>query len=202
MNDRKSNSPAASDILGRPGEIDTSLDRARHLIQFWQELGPEGWFDKNDEVDRRFCDLCCDLHFAAARRECEHWVNDAEGGLALLILLDQFPRNVFRGTGHMFATDPLARHYARRYIDTGLVEHIDPALRLFVCLPFAHSEALDDQNLAVALYQQYAPENLHWAEHHRDIIKRFGRFPHRNASLGRPTTPEEQAFLDGGGFTG
>lgn len=189
-------------LFGRNGKVDTSVTRAQKVVEFWQGLGPAGWFEKNDEVDRRFADLFMDLHFAAARRECEHWIDDATAGLALLILLDQFPRNVFRRTGHMFATDPLARHYARCYIDAGLMEKIDAPLRLFVCLPFVHSEALEDHDYALTLYRQHAPDNLQWAEHHRSIVQRFGRFPHRNASLGRATTPDEQLFLDDGGFAG
>lgn len=178
------------------------LDRARDVVNFWRSVGKDGWFAKNDEVDRLFKEQFYDLHFAAARRELEHWIEDPDGALALVLLLDQFPRNVFRNTGHMFATDPLACHYARRIIESGCVEQVDPELRLFICLPFVHSEALSDQDYALGLYRRHASDSLDWARHHRSIIERFGRFPHRNACLGRATTPEEQAFLDEGGFTG
>ncbi len=178
------------------------LDQARAVVTFWTALGPEGWFTKDDAVDRRFREQFHDLHFAAAAGQCAHWLADATGGLALLLLLDQYPRNAFRGTGHMFATDGLARHYARLYIASGLVDEIPAPLRLFACLPFVHSENIEDQNTAQQLYPRYAPQQLDWAQHHQRIIVRFGRFPHRNASLGRDTTPEEQAYLDNDGFKG
>ena len=179
-----------------------SANRAGAVIEFWRDVGSEGWFKQNERVDQRFRDLFYDLHFAAARQECEHWLTQPESGLALMLLLDQFPRNVFRNTAHMFATDALARRYARRFLDSGLIEHVDADLRLFVCLPFVHSEALSDHDYALTMYQRYAPDSLNWLEHHRSIIVRFGRFPHRNAALGRTTTPEEQQFLDDGGFGG
>lgn len=178
------------------------LHQANDVVQFWRDVGKEGWFARNDAVDRRFGELCYDLHFSAARRQCEHWLEDPDAALALMLLLDQFPRNVFRDTGHMFATDPLARHYARRIIENGCIEQIDRDLRVFVCLPFAHSESLSDHDYVAPLYQRYAPDSVGWATHHRDIIVRFGRFPHRNRALGRTTTQEEQIFLDDGGFTG
>jgi uncharacterized protein (DUF924 family) len=102
----------------------------------------------------------------------------------------------------MFATDALARYYAHVVIDSGKIEHIEKALRSFVYVPFMHSETLSDQEYAVDLYTKFARDSLSWAVEHRDIIRRFGRFPHRNASMGRDTTAEEQAFLDGGGFAG
>lgn len=179
-----------------------SPNQADAVIEFWHDVGSEGWFKKDETVDQRFRDLFYDLHFAAARQECEHWLSQPNSGLALMLLLDQFPRNVFRNTAHMFATDPLARHYARRFLDSGLIEQVDADLRLFVCLPFVHSEALTDHDYALTVYQRYAPDSLGWLEHHRSIIVRFGRYPHRNATLGRTTTPEEQEFLDSGGFGG
>lgn len=129
-------------------------------------------------------------------------MNEPEGALALLILLDQYPRNTFRGTAHMFATDPLARVYAARMIDEGMDRLIDPALRAFCYLPFEHSEQPDDQQRSLALNKQLDANTYHWAKEHADIIERFGRFPHRNAALGRVTTEEEEAFLQGGGFSG
>lgn len=179
-----------------------SLEQAGAVIDFWTELGPEGWFARNDDVDRRFREQFHTLHFAAAAGHCAHWLGDARAGLALLLLLDQYPRNAWRGTGHMFATDGLARHYARLYLASGLVDRIAPELRLFACLPFVHSESMEDQEFALEVYARHAPEQLKWARHHCDIIRRFGRFPHRNASLGRKSTPAEQAYLDEGGFTG
>jgi uncharacterized protein (DUF924 family) len=125
-----------------------------------------------------------------------------EGALALMVLLDQFPRNCFRGTGHMFATDPLARYFARKAFDAGHVAQVAKELQIFFVLPFEHSEDLADQHLCVELSAPYGEEFMKYAIDHRDIIERFGRFPHRNPALGRETTPEEQAFLDGGGFSG
>ena len=126
-----------------------------------------------------------------------------EGALALLILLDQFPRNMFRGAARAFATDPLARAIAAGALLKGFDAQVPPEMRGFFYLPFMHSEDLADQERCVALYQAAGDaDGLKWAQEHADIIRRFGRFPHRNAVLGRASTPEEQAFLDSGGFAG
>lgn len=138
---------------------------------------------------------------AAAARKLDAWMETAEGALALLILLDQFPRNMYRDTAHAFATDPLARSFARRAVAAGYDQAVEPAMRAFFHLPYEHSETLGDQEEGVRLMAGDA-EQVKWAILHRDIIQRFGRFPHRNAALGRNTTPDEQAFLDGGGFAG
>ena len=121
-----------------------------------------------------------------------------------MILLDQIPRNVFRGSGHAYATDPLARHYAARAVERGFDREVDPALRVFFYMPFEHSE---DARRPGALGRtgrhrseaRAGDDYLDYARRHRDVIARFGRFPHRNRELGRATTPEEQAYLDGGG---
>jgi len=112
------------------------------------------------------------------------------------------PRNIFRGTGHAFATDPLALSLARRGVDAGLDRAVAQDLRVFVYLPFEHSEALADQQRAVALFEALGdPMYLRYAQAHQEVIERFGRFPHRNRALGRDSTPGEQAWLDaGGGF--
>src|SRR5690554_4714288 len=102
-----------------------SFDQARDVIEFWRDVGSEGWFAKSDAVDQQFSERFYDLHFAAARRQCEHWATQPESNLTLILLLDQFPRNVFRDTAHMFATDPLACHYARRFLDSGHIRQID-----------------------------------------------------------------------------
>ena len=172
------------------------------ICGFWREAGPDRWFAKDVAFDAAFRSRFQDAHFAAARLELDAWADDAEGALALMILLDQFPRNAFRGTAHMYATDPLARHFANRAIDRGLDHQLEPEVRVFLYLPFSHSEALADQERAVALYTALGSDDTDWAIMHHDIIARFGRFPHRNATLGRETTAEEQAFLDGGGFSG
>lgn len=177
-------------------------DAAQAVVAFWRDAGPDRWFKKSPEFDRHFREGFLEEHLAAARRERDAWAGSAEGALALLILLDQFPRNVFRGTGHMYATDPLARHFAHRLLAAGFDQAIEVPLRLFCYLPFAHSENLADQRRSVDLHRGMGRPWLDHAEGHLDIIERFGRFPHRNPLLGRDTTPDEQAFLDQGGFAG
>ena len=173
------------------------------LVAFWKEAGPSKWFAKDDAFDARFRERFEAAHFAAARRELDPWAGTAEGSLALLILLDQFPRNAFRGTGHAFATDPLARMFAVRAVDGGQDAAVGNDLRRFFYLPFQHHEDRASQERQLALFQRMerAPGDR-WAEHHHDVIARFGRFPHRNRVLGRKTTPEEQVFLDADGFRG
>lgn len=178
------------------------MKTASEIVAFWREAGMDNWFGGGEAFDLECRALLEDEHFAASQREFEHWLDGAEGALALLILLDQIPRNVFRGSAHSYATDPLALHYADRAIAAGLDAQIDPGLRLFMYLPFEHSEAVADQDRALALITALGNDNLlGYAKAHRDVILRFGRFPHRNAELGRVNTPEEQAWLDaGGGF--
>ena len=172
------------------------------VVGFWRDAGPEAWFRKSDAFDEAFRTRFLDAHMAAAARSLDHWAETAEGSLALLILLDQFPRNAFRGTAHMFATDPLALHFTRLALSQGHDQAIAAALRAFFYLPLEHSEALVDQVRCVDLCHPLGSQTHDYAIIHRDIIRRFGRFPHRNAVLGRETTPEEQAFLDSGGFSG
>ncbi|MEI9421743.1 DUF924 family protein [Mesorhizobium sp. Cs1299R1N1] len=176
--------------------------RALSVTKFWRDAGEDAWFEKNNAFDADFRDGFLDLHYAAARREYDDWSGCAEGSLALMILLDQFPRNCFRGTGHMFATDPLAKHFAQKAVAAGHDVVLEPEVRVFLYLPFEHSENLADQELSVELHTARAEFNLKYALEHRDIIQRFGRFPHRNRMLGRETTAEEKAFLDDGGFSG
>lgn len=173
----------------------------QHVIDFWREAGPSTWFIRDDAFDARFREAFADAHWAASRRELEHWMDTADGALALLLLLDQFPRNCFRRSGHAYATDPLARHYAARAVEAGLDTQVDPALRVFVYLPLEHSEDMADQRRSVELMRGLSEEYLKYAVAHLDVIERFGRFPHRNRELGRDSTPDEQAWLDaGGGF--
>lgn len=175
---------------------------AEAVIAFWKQAGPKRWFAKDDEFDATFRDSFHATHMQAARGELEDWLTTADGALALLILLDQYPRNAFRGTAHMFATDPLARLYARKMVDAGLDQQVEPQLRAFCYLPFEHSEDPQDQQRSLALNQQLDASTYHWAKEHADIIERFGRFPHRNGVLGRTSTDEERAFLKAGGFAG
>jgi uncharacterized protein (DUF924 family) len=177
--------------------------RPADVVAFWTEAGPARWFARDEAFDAEFRRRFEAAHFAAARRERDGWTATAEGSLALLILLDQFPRNAFRGTAHAFATDPLARHFARLAVETGQDQALDPTLRPFVYLPFQHSEDMVHQVRSLALFK-VLPRRAddRWAEHHHAVIARFGRFPHRNAALGRDTTPEEAAFLAEDGFSG
>lgn len=179
------------------------MDVAAHVVEFWKEAGPAKWFARDDAFDAQFRQLFLDEHFAAASRAREHWLGSAEGALALMLLLDQFPRNCFRGTAHSYATDGLARHYAMRAIEEGLDLQLVPKLRAFIYLPFEHSEDPLDQGRSVAMFDVLGDkEYLQYAELHRDIIRRFGRFPHRNAVLGRFPTAEELDYLAEGGFAG
>ena len=172
------------------------------VIAFWREAGPQKWFNGGEVFDAQCRSSLLDAHHAAARREHEDWMQTADGALALLVLLDQIPRNIFRGSGHAFATDPLALYYARRAIEAGFDREVDPDLRAFMYLPFEHSEDIADQRRAVALFTPLGnAEYTKYAHAHLDVIEKFGRFPHRNRALGRINTPEEQAWLEaGGGF--
>ena len=174
------------------------------VVAFWKEAGPSKWFAKDEAFDVLFRERFEAAHFMAARRELDQWAETPEGSLALLILLDQFPRNVFRGTGHAFATDPLARMFVRRALEAEHDLQTEGDIRRFFYLPFQHSEDRADQERQRELFQtrmDRKPDDR-WAEHHHDVIARFGRFPHRNRALGRETTSEEQAFLDEDGFRG
>ena len=175
---------------------------AADVVAFWREAVPDRWFEKDDGFDAEIRDRFLETHEAAAEGKLSAWEGNAEGALALLILLDQFPRNMFRGQARAFATDPLARAIAAGSLVRGFDAQVAPEMRGFFYLPFMHSEDLADQERAVALYTAAGDDNLKWAIRHADIIRRFGRFPHRNAVLGRATTAEEQAFLDDGGFSG
>src|SRR5262249_4550606 len=140
---------------------------------------------------------------AAAAGALAQWEETPDGALALTIALDQFPRNMFRGQARTYETDVLARAIAGRALARGFDAQVRRGLRQFFYLPFQHSEDLADQERCVELARRHGDDEfLKYAERHADIIRRFGRFPHRNAMLGRTTTPEEQAFLDAGGFAG
>lgn len=175
---------------------------AGEIVRFWRDAGPKAWFTKADTFDGRCRGLELE-HHAAARRELTAWETDAEGALALVLLLDQIPRNIFRNSAHAFATDPLAQGVAMRAIDRGFDTATDSALRLFFYLPFEHAEDLALQERGVVLTEAMGDADyLKYAILHRDIIARFGRFPHRNPALGRKSTPEELAFLAESGFAG
>jgi uncharacterized protein (DUF924 family) len=176
---------------------------AAEVVKFWTEAGPDRWFTKDDAFDAEIRRRFLATYEAAADGKLAAWETTAEGALALMILLDQFPRNMFRGSARAFATDAQARAITAAALLRGFDAQVPADLRGFFYLPFEHSENMADQERGIALYTAAGDaDNLKWAQIHHDIIQRFGRFPHRNAVLGRTTTPEEQAFLDGGGFAG
>jgi uncharacterized protein (DUF924 family) len=182
-----------------PGTSATPAD----ILAFWRDAGPDRWYRRDDafdaEVRRRFLDLWRQ----AAAGELSSWQANDDGALALVIVLDQFPRNMFRAQARTYAADALARDIARRALARGFDRDVSSADRQFFYLPFMHSEDLADQEHCVALARDYGNDEFtEYAEQHADIVRRFGRFPHRNAMLGRATTPAEQEFLDGGGFAG
>jgi uncharacterized protein (DUF924 family) len=175
---------------------------AGEIVRFWRDAGPKAWFTKNETFDGR-CRGFAVEHHAAARRELANWEMEAEGALALVLLLDQFPRNMFRQSPHAFATDVLAQGVALRAIERRFDAATDSFLRIFFYMPFEHAEDLALQERGVTLVEQMRDaEYAKYAVLHRDIIARFGRFPHRNPVLGRKSTPEELQFLAEGGFAG
>ena len=175
---------------------------AMAVVDFWRAAGPKLWFAKDADFDRRFREHFLSSHEAAARGDLAGWPGTAVGALALVLLLDQLPRNAFRGSPRMYATDSMARRVAHAAIEAGHDRAVDLELSLFFYLPFGHCENLADQERSVELARRLGQPNLSHAERHRDIIRRFGRFPHRNPILGRATTEEEQRYLEGGGYAG
>lgn len=183
------------------------MSSPQDVIECWLRHGPEAWFSRSEALDAEIEADYADLHFKASRCELSDWEETPEGTLALLLLLDQFPRNLFRGSAHSYATDPLARTTAHRALAKGFDKRVEPVLRPFFYLPFEHSEEMEDQRFSVSLFEKHRDETgdvepLKWAIVHLELIERFGRFPHRNAALGRQTTAEEQAYLDDDGFKG
>ena len=173
------------------------------VTRFWREAGKEAWFRKDAAFDDALRARFLDAHMAAARRELDRWLDECDGALALVLLLDQIPRNVFRDTAHMFATDPLARWAADKAIAAGHDQTVEKELQPFFYLPFEHSESATDQARCVALFVATGDAyNIKWAKLHADIIARFSRFPHRNAVLGREATAAERTFMEEGGFSG
>jgi uncharacterized protein (DUF924 family) len=179
------------------------IARPEEIILFWKDAGPEKWFAADPSFDETVRTRFLETYEAGMRGELENWERSAYGALALVLLLDQFPRNMFRGTPRAFEGDEKAKQVADRAIAEARDKAVDPALHTFFYMPYMHSEALSDQERCVALMAEGGTEeNIKYAEIHRDAIARFGRFPHRNAILGRESTPEEIAYLEGGGFSG
>ena len=172
------------------------------VLRFWREAGPDKWYAKDEVFDAHVRATFLATYEAAADGKLAPWEATAEGALALVIVLDQFPRNMFRGDARAFAADATARAVANRALKRGYDQDVSAEERGFLFLPFMHSEDVNDQQRCVELYRAAGDENLKYALEHAEVIRRFGRFPHRNAVLGRTTTPQEQAFLDEGGFSG
>jgi uncharacterized protein (DUF924 family) len=173
---------------------------AGEILKFWFGLDRKVWFEKNDAFDALLRQRFLALYELGAAGRLPSWKQSPASGLALVVLLDQFPRNMFRGSARAFATDPLAREAACVIADKGWDKAMTPDERLFAYLPFEHSESLADQERCFALMKEISvfeetADLPKWAEAHLVIIRRFGRFPHRNAALGRVNTPEEEEFL-------
>ena len=181
----------------------TGDSRIGDVLSFWREAGHERWYTPDAGFDATVRDRFFILWQDAAAGRLSSWEDSDDGTLALVIVLDQLPRNMFRGDVRAFSSDSLARQVANRALAHGVDRRIEPPLLQFLYLPFMHSEELADQSRCVELFRAGDnAENLEYAEVHADIICRFGRFPHRNRILGRITSPQEQAFLDAGGFSG
>jgi uncharacterized protein (DUF924 family) len=182
--------------------VNLNMSANDDTLRFWFDEHPKDWFVKNPAFDAEIRKRFLALHERAAAGRLEHWAQDPRGCLALVILLDQFPRNMFRGEARAFATDPLARAAARVILERGWDRQMTQPEQLFAYLPYEHSESLEDQDLSCELMREFDAEQRRYAERHRDIIRRFGRFPHRNSSLGRENTAAEIEFLKqpGSGF--
>jgi uncharacterized protein (DUF924 family) len=172
------------------------------VLDFWINAGKEKWFDGDEEFDHAFLEGFLPLHEAATRGDLAEWNTTPVGALSLILLLDQFPRNAFRGTPRAYSSDALARQTAEAAIAAGHDRQFDSVLRGFFYMPFMHSENVADQDQSVALQRDLSWDWRRPAARHHDIIKRFGRFPHRNRILGRESTPDELRYLDEGGFSG
>jgi uncharacterized protein (DUF924 family) len=170
------------------------------------------WFGASREADSAIGERFVPSVEAAARGELDSWARAPRSALALVLLLDQFPRNLWRGTARAFANDARALYTAKEAVARGDLAHLAPLEQAFLALPFQHSESLADQREAVRLLSDIArtaapawhpllEHYLGFAKRHRALIERFGRFPHRNRVLGRPSTTEEEAYLAGGGVT-
>ena len=174
-----------------------TIKTAQQLITFWfsKRVRPL-WFNATPEFDAELRKEYLETYQAAINGELAHWADRAEGALALVICLDQLPLNMFRGQAESFAGEAPARQVAATAIVEGLDQALTPMQKAFLYMPYMHSEDLADQDRALELFEQAGlTDNLHWAKHHRGIVARFGRFPHRNAILGRESTAEELAWL-------
>ncbi|WP_062227157.1 DUF924 family protein [Aureimonas frigidaquae] len=181
---------------------ETILD-PQEIVDFWRDAGPQKWFEKDGAFDETIRQRFGDVYERAALGDLDVWAEEPIGALALVLLFDQFPRNMFRDTPRMYATDARARDIALAALERGDAEHLPEDVNQFLVLPLMHSEALADQDACVAWMERIGTqENQDFARHHREIVASFGRFPHRNAILDRESTAEERRFIADGGFTG
>ncbi|MFS8147937.1 DUF924 family protein [Rhizobium sp. BR 249] len=182
----------------------TTIRTPREIYDFWfVRCGPELWFRPPPELDVEIRDVFRDTHLALAAGVSDEWRADPLSRLAAVIVLDQFPRNIYRGTGLAVATDGLALREAKLALADGADRAVEDACRTFFYLPFEHAENLDEQERSVALFTALGDEEyLDFAIRHRDVIAAYGRFPHRNAMLGRESTAAELDYLaqPGAGF--
>lgn len=177
---------------------------AEEILDFWLKAGPAKWYAKDDAFDEEIRHRFGHLWEKAAQGDLTHWTSAPRTALAVIILLDQFPRNMFRNDGRAFSTDGKAKSAACYAIDRGWDMRIAEPERQFFYMPFMHSENSADQDHCVRLMLERLPEtgaeNVLHARAHREVIRRFGRFPHRNADLGRTSTAAERSFLEAGGY--
>ena len=177
---------------------------AKEIVGFWQDVGAGGWYEADDALDAQIDERYRSAWEEARRGRLREWLGNPTGALAYLILTDQFARNMFRDDPRAFATDTLARSAARVSIDRKMDLHLPEPIRQFFYLPFMHAENTFDQDRCVCLIIARLPEgggdNLLHARAHREVIRRFGRFPWRNAALGRRDSHAETAFLEEGGY--
>lgn len=172
-------------------------DLIAEILRFWFSAeARKKWFNSTPQFDEEIRQRFEKTWGLARAGSYDHWEEDPDGALALVIVLDQFPLNMFRDDARQYSTEAHAREVARHAIEKGFDQDKSPQQRAFLYLPFMHSESLDDQDYAVKLYEQAGlDDNLGYARHHRDVIRRFGRFPHRNEALGRESSAEERAYL-------
>lgn len=172
------------------------MSTAEDILEFWfSERCKKCWFNSTPQMDEEIRSKYEALWKAARAGELDDWKDTPQGALALVIILDQFPLNMYRGRPESFATEAKAREISRYAVGRGLDRELNESEKLFLYLPFMHSESMADQDSSVELFQNAGLETR-WAEHHRDIVRRFGRFPHRNAILGRQNSEAEQAYLE------
>jgi uncharacterized protein (DUF924 family) len=169
----------------------------RQILKFWfEEIKPVSWWKKDEAFDALLVERYADLHKQARNCELYHWRQSPEGRLAEIIVLDQFSRNMFRGSAMAFATDSMSLALAQEAVATGADRPLSPVQRSFLYMPYMHSESLVIHEVAVELFRKNGIEsNLDFEFKHKKIIEQFGRYPHRNELLGRESTPEEISFL-------